>query len=250
MELLLEDREVRAQAAARRASAGRSRPRAHRTERLPRGRRRIMSACGRCRPGTVTLLFTDVEGSTRLLDELGADAYAAALQEHRRRAARRVRRPRRGGGRHAGRRVLLRLPGGVGRARSRSRGTGGSRRRADPRAHGPAHRRAEADRRGLRRARRPPRGPDRRVRSRRAGARVGGDGGAARGRGAAGSRRARLKDLSAPERIFQLGDGEFPPLKSLYRTNLPIPATRSSAAAASWPAWSALLARPTSASSR
>src|SRR5213076_3309435 len=35
----------------------------------------------------------------------------------------------------------------------------------------------------------------------------------------------RLKDLSAPERIFQLGDGEFPPLKTLYGTNLPIPAT-------------------------
>jgi predicted ATPase/class 3 adenylate cyclase len=35
----------------------------------------------------------------------------------------------------------------------------------------------------------------------------------------------RLKDLSAPERIFQLGDGVFPALKSLYRTNLPIPAT-------------------------
>ena len=35
----------------------------------------------------------------------------------------------------------------------------------------------------------------------------------------------RLKDLSAPERIYQLGDGDFPPLKSLDRTNLPIPAT-------------------------
>jgi predicted ATPase/class 3 adenylate cyclase len=35
----------------------------------------------------------------------------------------------------------------------------------------------------------------------------------------------RLKDLSAPERIFQLGHAEFPPLKSLYRTNLPVPAT-------------------------
>jgi predicted ATPase len=35
----------------------------------------------------------------------------------------------------------------------------------------------------------------------------------------------RLKDLSAPERIHQLGDEEFPPLKSLYQTNLPIPAT-------------------------
>jgi predicted ATPase len=34
--------------------------------------------------GTVTLVFTDVEGSTRLLHELGADAYAGALAEHRR----------------------------------------------------------------------------------------------------------------------------------------------------------------------
>jgi predicted ATPase/class 3 adenylate cyclase len=35
----------------------------------------------------------------------------------------------------------------------------------------------------------------------------------------------RLKDLSAPERIYQLGDEEFAALKSLYRTNLPVPAT-------------------------
>jgi predicted ATPase/class 3 adenylate cyclase len=34
--------------------------------------------------GTVTFLFTDVEGSTRLLHELGAGAYAEALAEHRR----------------------------------------------------------------------------------------------------------------------------------------------------------------------
>src|ERR1051326_7824807 len=34
--------------------------------------------------GVVTLLFTDVEGSTRLLHELG-DGYGAALHEHRRR---------------------------------------------------------------------------------------------------------------------------------------------------------------------
>jgi predicted ATPase len=34
--------------------------------------------------GTVTFLFTDVEGSTKLLHELGAEAYAAALSEHRR----------------------------------------------------------------------------------------------------------------------------------------------------------------------
>jgi predicted ATPase len=32
----------------------------------------------------------------------------------------------------------------------------------------------------------------------------------------------RLKDLTAPERIYQLGDDAFPPLKTLYQTNLPI----------------------------
>src|SRR6187431_1473460 len=34
--------------------------------------------------GTVTFLFTDVEGSTRLLHELGPEAYADALAQHRR----------------------------------------------------------------------------------------------------------------------------------------------------------------------
>jgi predicted ATPase/class 3 adenylate cyclase len=36
----------------------------------------------------------------------------------------------------------------------------------------------------------------------------------------------RLKDLTAPQRLYQLGRGDFPPLKTLQRTNLPIPATR------------------------
>jgi class 3 adenylate cyclase len=35
----------------------------------------------------------------------------------------------------------------------------------------------------------------------------------------------RLKDLSALERLHQLGDGEFPALKTLYQTNLPIQPT-------------------------
>jgi predicted ATPase/class 3 adenylate cyclase len=34
--------------------------------------------------GTVTLVFTDIEGSTQLLEELGVDAYRVALGEHRR----------------------------------------------------------------------------------------------------------------------------------------------------------------------
>jgi len=44
-----------------------------------------MTPVGRDLPlGTVTLLFTDIEGSTKLLHELGAEAYAEALAEHRR----------------------------------------------------------------------------------------------------------------------------------------------------------------------
>jgi predicted ATPase len=35
----------------------------------------------------------------------------------------------------------------------------------------------------------------------------------------------RLKDLSAPERLYQLGEALFPPLGSLYPTNLPVPVT-------------------------
>ena len=35
----------------------------------------------------------------------------------------------------------------------------------------------------------------------------------------------RFKDLRAAERVFQLGEGDHPPLKSLYRSNLPVPAT-------------------------
>ena len=32
--------------------------------------------------GTVTFLFTDVEGSTKLLHEMGRDRYAEALAQH------------------------------------------------------------------------------------------------------------------------------------------------------------------------
>jgi len=35
----------------------------------------------------------------------------------------------------------------------------------------------------------------------------------------------RLKDLLAPERIYQLSRADFPPLKSLHQTNLPVTAT-------------------------
>jgi hypothetical protein len=35
----------------------------------------------------------------------------------------------------------------------------------------------------------------------------------------------RLKDLGAPQRLYQLGSTQFPPLKTLHQTNLPIQAT-------------------------
>jgi predicted ATPase len=35
----------------------------------------------------------------------------------------------------------------------------------------------------------------------------------------------RLKDLSAPQRLYQFGDEEFPPLKTMHRSNLPIQPT-------------------------
>jgi class 3 adenylate cyclase len=35
----------------------------------------------------------------------------------------------------------------------------------------------------------------------------------------------RLKDLSGPRRLYQLGDRVFPPLRTLHRTNLPVPSS-------------------------
>ena len=50
------------------------------------GRRSVAPPARRTRAlpsGTVTLLFTDIEGSTRHLRDVGSDRYAAALAEHR-----------------------------------------------------------------------------------------------------------------------------------------------------------------------
>jgi predicted ATPase/Tfp pilus assembly protein PilF len=35
----------------------------------------------------------------------------------------------------------------------------------------------------------------------------------------------RLKDLSEPQRLYQLGEATFPPLRTLHQTNFPVPAT-------------------------
>src|SRR3989442_887397 len=88
--------------------------------------------------GTVTFLFTDVEGSTKLLHELGAEAYARALGEHRRilREARRRRIRYRGGC------VLRRFLDGAGCATGGRRGTGRTCSGSDPGAHGHPYRNA------------------------------------------------------------------------------------------------------------
>jgi predicted ATPase/class 3 adenylate cyclase len=176
--------------------------------------------------GTVTFLFTDIEGSTRLLQGLG-DAYAEALAEHRRalRAA---------FARHAG--VEVDTQGDaffVAFARA-GEALAAAREAQEALAQGPIRVRM-----GLH-----------------TGEPLVTDEGyvgldvhrAARIAGIAHGGQVllssstvalldpsnsllldlgehRLKDLTAPERIYQLGDGEFPPLKSLYRTNLPVVAT-------------------------
>ena len=174
--------------------------------------------------GTVTFLFTDVEGSTKLLHELGAEAYAEALAEHRRviREACAAE-----GGVEVdtqGDAFFFAFPTAPGALAAASAVT-------EALSPGPIHVRV-----GLHTG--TPLVTEEGY--------VGGDVHRAARIAAAGyggqvlvsSSTAqlveleladlgehRLKDLSAPERIFQLDDGEFPALKSLYRTNLPVPAT-------------------------
>ena len=140
-----------------------------------RRRRRMIVAMVRTLPtGVVTLLFTDVEGSTRLLHELGDD-YGEALHEHRRRL-------RAVFVDHEGVEVdtqgdaffvaFARASNAVAAATDAPARTC---RRADTRADGAAHGRASADGRGLRRARRAQGRAYRRRRARRAGAPVADD---------------------------------------------------------------------------
>ena len=173
--------------------------------------------------GTVTFLFTDIEGSTRLLDELGAEEYGDALAEHRRVL-----------------RAAFERQGGV-----EVDTQGDAFFVAFPTAPGALEAAREAQhelelpvRMGLHTG----------TPLLTAEGYVGADVHRAARIAAAGHGRQvlvsaataalvdadelhdlgdhRLKDLSAPERIFQLGGDDFPPLKTLYRTNLPIPATQ------------------------
>ncbi len=181
--------------------------------------------------GTVTFLFTDIEGSTRLLHELGADAYAEALAEHRRILREAFAPPRRRRGRHPGRRLLRRLPDRARGAGGGARGPRGAAPRADPRADGAPHRHAAPDRRGLRRATTctaaraspPPATAARCCSRRRPRALVDGD--ALRDLG-----EHRLKDFAEPVSIFQLGTSASRRSRRSRTRTCPARRARSSAA--------------------
>jgi len=175
--------------------------------------------------GTVTFLFTDVEGSTKLLHELGSEQYADALAEHRRvvRGACAAE-----GGIEVdtqGDALFFAFPTAPGALAAASSFT------ASLEANGQIRVRV-----GIHTGT-PLVGDEGYIghdvhRAARIGA--SGHGGQVLVSASTASLvetaltdlgEHRFKDLSARERVFQLGDVEFPKLKSLYQTNLPVPAT-------------------------
>ena len=175
--------------------------------------------------GTVTFLFTDVEGSTKLLHELGPEGYAQALAEHRHVL-------REAFSRHGGVEVDTQgdaffvafptAPGALAAAREMTEELASGRIRVRIGVHTGTPFVAEEGYVG----------PDVNRAARIAASGYGGQvlvsSATAALVGLGGLRDLgdhRLKDLSAAERIFQLGDGEFPRLKTLHQTNLPVPAT-------------------------
>ncbi len=170
----------------------------------------------------MTLLFTDIEGSTRLLHELG-DRYADVLAEHRRqlrdafsghggvevdtqgdaffyafaRAADAVAAARAGQAALEGGPVRVRIGVHTGEPVVTDEGYVGADVHRAARIMGAGHGGQVLVS-----------GTTKQLLDSEAGLRDLGD--------------HRLKDLTAPQRLYQLGDVDFPPLKTLYRTNLPI----------------------------
>jgi predicted ATPase/class 3 adenylate cyclase len=176
--------------------------------------------------GSVTLVFTDVEGSTKLLRALGEEGYATALAEHRLVV-------RDAFGRHRGTEVDTQgdafffvfpdAPSGL-QAAADAR---------DALAAGPIRLRMGVHTGAPIRTAEGFVGIDVHRAARIAAAGHGGQilvsseaverAGDVDGLVDLGEH--RLKDLAAPERIFQLGAEPFPPLKSLSASNLPVPTT-------------------------
>jgi predicted ATPase len=174
--------------------------------------------------GTVTFVFTDIEGSTRLLNKVGAEGYAKELTEHRARI-------REAFARHGGVEVDTQgdaffyafetAPSALAGAHDAQAALSGGSVRVRVGIHTGTPQRTNEGYVGadVHRA-----------------ARI-----AACGHGGqvlvSASTAAlvrdklrdlgehRLKDLSAPERIYQANLGDFAPLRTLYQTNLPVPST-------------------------
>ena len=179
---------------------------------------------GQLPSGTVTLLFTDVEGSTRLLHDLGAEAYAEALAEHRRVI-------RQACAAAAGAEVDTQgdafffafptAPGALAAAAALTEALARGPIRVRVGVHTGTPLLGEEGYVGAdvhRAARIAAAGHGGQVVVSQATAALVRDGLVDLGE-------HRFKDLAAAERVYQLGEGSFPPLKSLYRTNLPVPAT-------------------------
>lgn len=173
--------------------------------------------------GTVTFLFTDVEGSTRLLHDLG-DAYAEALAEHRRVL-------RDAFVRHEGVEVDTQGDAFFVAFSRASDALAAAVAGRDALAAGPLRVRMGVHTGEPLVTGEGYVGIDVHRAARIAAAGHGGQILVSQSTrdlaGAAGLRdlgEHRLKDMSAPERIYQLGDGDFPPLKSLNNSNLPLPA--------------------------
>jgi predicted ATPase/class 3 adenylate cyclase len=177
--------------------------------------------------GTVTLVFTDVEGSTKLLEELGADAYRAALAEHRRVM-------REAFGAHRGYEVDYEGDGFFYAFASAQAAVSAVREAIVGLEAGPIRIRV-----GIHTGEPsldPPKyvGMDVHRAARIMSAAHGGQVVLSPSTVAlldpdsfdlTDLGEHRFKDLSAPQRVFQLGEGEFSPIRSLHRTNLPVPAT-------------------------
>jgi predicted ATPase/class 3 adenylate cyclase len=176
--------------------------------------------------GTVTLVFTDIEGSTRLLSELGRERYLEALTEHRQRV-------RDAFARFDGYEVDYEGDSFFYAFQSATAAASAVREGMTALRDGPIRVRVgiHTGEPGLD----PPKyvGIDVHRAARIMACAHGGQAVLSQAtrellEDADGLRdlgEHRLKDLSAPVRLYQLGDGEFPPLRSLYRTNLPFPAT-------------------------
>jgi predicted ATPase len=174
--------------------------------------------------GTVTLVFTDIEGSTRLLEELGQEAYREALGEHRRVVREAFARFDGYEVDYEGDAFFYAFPSAVGAVEAVREATGGL-------DGGPIRVRVgiHTGEPGLD----PPKyvGRDVHLAARVMSAGHGGQvllSQSTRGLvevQAVDLGEHRLKDFDEPVSLFQLGDAAFPPLKTISNTNLPRPAS-------------------------